>query len=153
MLLNRDYRRVMEGGRFVKLGKTARINKWHSLWIATTCFILLFLLLVVAVFAEDIDAERLADAIYLSEGGENTKYPYGIRSVNCEGETECRRVCINTIRNNKRRWENAKAKGDERSYLEFLAARYAPIASKNDPTGLNKNWLGNVKYFYKRGAK
>lgn len=32
-------------------------------------------------------------------------------------------------------------------YIEFLASRYCPIGADNDPQGLNKNWVKNVKYF------
>jgi hypothetical protein len=89
--------------------------------------------------------DQLADAIYHAEGGKNTNFPYGIKSVRCDSDRECRAICINTIRNNVRRF-----KQDNRgfsSYLEFLANRYAPVGVANDPTNLNRNWLRNVKYF------
>lgn len=94
-----------------------------------------------------INAEILADAIYLAEGGSKTKYPYGIISVKCSGETECRKICLNTIRNNHKRWLNSDK---SLTYLEFLASRYAPIGVSNDPTNLNKHWLGNVQAIYER---
>jgi hypothetical protein len=85
----------------------------------------------------------LADAIYWAEGGEDAKNPYGIKSVKCNEAVDCRKVCKNTIRNNRRRW---KFINDESiSYLRFLAGRYCP--NKGDKTGLNKNWLPNVKYY------
>lgn len=32
-------------------------------------------------------------------------------------------------------------------YIEFLGSRYCPVGADNDPQGLNKNWVKNVKYF------
>jgi predicted amidophosphoribosyltransferase len=96
---------------------------------------------------EVINAERLADAIYRAEGGAKAKKPYGILSIPVRDEAHARRICLNTIRNNVKRWEKAGKPGD---YLEFLARRYAPVGAANDPTGLNKNWLKNVRFFYKQ---
>lgn len=48
-----------------------------------------------------------------------------------------------TIIKNRKRWNG---KGD---FIEFLGSRYAPIGADNDPTGLNKNWVSNVTYWYK----
>jgi hypothetical protein len=98
-------------------------------------------------FAEvPVDVERLAEAIYRAEGGAKAKKPYGILSVPCEGKEHCGRICKNTIRNNIKRWEKA---GKREPYLEFLAKRYAPtIGANNDPNGLNRHWLGNVRSIY-----
>ena len=92
--------------------------------------------------------KKLADAIFLAEGGFKTAYPYGIRSVNCVARSECRQICLNTIRNNRARWKTAGKPG---TYLEFLARRYAPLNSSNDPNGLNRHWLKNVSYFLTKG--
>jgi len=99
--------------------------------------------------AKNYSNEEICDAIYLAEGGEKTKYPYGIKSVKCSGEKECRKICINTVRNNKRRYREYGYK-KYKTFLEFLASRYAPIGAKNDPKNLNKNWLKNVKYFLRK---
>lgn len=98
--------------------------------------------------AFEYDPEILADAIKQAEN--STKYPYGIISVKCSGEAECRRICLNTIRNNYKRWLNSDK---SLTYLEFLASRYAPIGVKNDPTNLNQHWLGNVRAIYERLSK
>lgn len=86
--------------------------------------------------------EQVVEAIYKAEGGERAKKPYGILSVPCSGKAECRNVCYNTVRNNWYRWDKAGRPGD---YLEFLAKRYAPVGVANDPTGLNRNWVKNVR--------
>lgn len=97
---------------------------------------------------DDVGINQYVEAIYLAEGGESTRYPFGILSVSCEGYKECRRICYNTVRNNVGRFEK-QSKYD--NYLEFLASRYAPIGAENDPTGLNVNWIKNVRYFLNNG--
>ena len=87
--------------------------------------------------------ERLSDCIYHIEGGANTKYPYGIKSIPTNGNKElARKYCINTVRNNFYRWQAKGSKGD---YLTFLANAYCPIGASDDPKGLNKNWLRNLR--------
>ena len=92
-----------------------------------------------------VDNNVIVNAIYKSEGGSNTKYPYGIVSIDTNGNEEyARKICYNTVRNNKKRFKNQSIYND---YIEFLGSRYAPIGVSNDPTNLNKNWIKNVKYF------
>ena len=90
--------------------------------------------------------EQIANAIYRAEGGARACVPYGILSVKVKDAADARRICLNTIRNNRRRWQAAGRPGD---YIDFLATRYAPIGAKNDPHGLNNNWAKNVKRFLK----
>jgi len=92
----------------------------------------------------EAEIDLLADAIYWAENSK--KYPYGIMSVTCKGEKDCRKICINTIKNQKKRYKRSTNKRDS-SYLKSLARRYAPIGVDNDPRGLNHNWLSNVMYF------
>lgn len=99
--------------------------------------------------AQDYTNEQIVNAIYLTEGGAKAKVPYGILSVKVSSTEEARRVCYNTVRNNRKRFLK-QAKYDD--FLEFLASRYAPIGASNDPRGLNRNWLKNLKYFLERGC-
>jgi len=99
----------------------------------------LVLLALVATNALALDANRIADAIYRVEGGARAKAPYGILSVKVKDATEARKVCLNTIRNNHRRWQAAGKPG---KFLDFLADRYCPKSA--DPVG-NRNWKKNVK--------
>lgn len=85
-------------------------------------------------------AERLVSVIYRIEGGSRTAYPYGIRSIKT---SDPRRVCLNTVRNNWKRWRAAGSPGE---YLDFLADRYCPAA--DDPVG-NRNWKRNVRELMK----
>ena len=105
----------------------------------------ILLCLVGSTHAEEINNEKLADAIFLAEGGYNAEYLYGIRSVNYDTEQEARRICLNTIKNNRKRFAEYGYK-NYKTYLEFLASRYCPIDCDND-TGTNKYWLKNVRYF------
>lgn len=100
-----------------------------------------FLVLALCGIARgNIDPNRLADAIYKAEGGVRTTHPYGILAH--YKKTTPRQACINTIRHAQKDWNG---KGD---FIEFLGGRYCPIGVKNDPKGLNKNWIKNVKFFY-----
>ena len=95
-----------------------------------------------------INVEVLADAIYRAEGGDKAVKPYGILSVSCDGEVECRRICINTIRNNIKRYNNyGHEKYDD--YLSFLGSRYAPVGADND-NGTNRHWVSNTRAIYKQ---
>lgn len=85
--------------------------------------------------------ERLADAIYVAEGGANTKHPYGV--LKHYVRTTPRTACINTIRHAARDW---KGQGD---FIAFLGARYSPLGAANDPQHLNRNWIHNVQKLMK----
>ncbi len=78
---------------------------------------------------------KIANAIYKLEGGANTRYLYGIKSVRT---TNPRQVCINTINNTHKRWITA---GKPDDFLNYLANRYCPPA--DDPIG-NRNWRKNI---------
>lgn len=89
--------------------------------------------------------DRIVDSIYKLEGGDKTKYPYGIKSIPIKGDTEAarrayaRRICRNTVVNNWARWERA---GATNKYFVFLATRYCPPSA--DPVG-HKNWINNIR--------
>lgn len=86
---------------------------------------------------------EIVDAIYLAEGGAKAQYAYGIRSVPYNSIEEARRICLNTVRNNRKRFSKQTKYKD---YLSFLSSRYCPIGCGND-IGTNKYWLKNVRYF------
>lgn len=109
--------------------------------------ILLMMLMTCSAVAKDVltarEAERIADAIYVIEGGRKAKVPYGILSVKVRDERHARQVCLNTIRNNHVRWKKAGAKGE---FLNFLADRYCP---PSDAAG-NRNWKKNIQAVLKK---
>ena len=109
--------------------------------------LLLLLLLPLVSAGQTPDfVERLANAIQKAEGL-SSRYPYGIKSIappstiktRAELDAWARRICINTIRNNWKRWEKAGRPGE---YIDFLADRYCPPSV--DLVG-NRNWKRNVK--------
>jgi hypothetical protein len=109
-------------------------------WIVLGIF-LASLLLIKSCHAQTIDVERLATAIGKAE---NSKaHPYGI--MQRYRNTTPRQACINTI---KHRLKTFNGHGD---FITYLGSIYAPANATNDPKGLNKNWVNNVKYFYERG--
>jgi len=88
---------------------------------------------------ETMDAtkvNRIAVAIFKSEGGYAAAYLYGIKSVPYRTEAEARRICENSIRNNYTRW---LASGCTNDFIPFMAARYCPFDQIN--------WTRNVNYF------
>lgn len=87
----------------------------------------------------DVEAGRMADAIWQVEGGPRTAFPYGIRSIKTTSAAHARRICINTIQNNHGRWLRAGRPG---AFVDFLADRYCPKAA--DPRG-NANWKRNMR--------
>jgi hypothetical protein len=87
----------------------------------------------------DTEANRLADAIYIAEGGPKAKVPYGILSIKVRDKAHARQICLNTIQNNYRRWMNSGRKGD---FLDFLGNRYCPPGAGAG----NRNWKRNVRH-------
>jgi hypothetical protein len=98
------------------------------------------------------DYSLLADSIRVAEGNPN----YGI--LTHYKHTSYRQACINTCKHAWKDYLNqvdsvrpGALNGTKTGYLTFLANRYAPIGAKNDPMGLNRNWLANVSKLYKGG--
>ena len=81
---------------------------------------------------------QMADAIYKAEGGKKARKPYGVLSIKVSNEAEARKVCINSIRNNYKRWQKAGCPG---GFVDFMADRWCPASA--DPAG-NRNWKKNV---------
>jgi hypothetical protein len=106
-------------------------------------FIFLFLSVLSAAHASGYTDEQIVRAIYKAEGGAKATYLYGIRSVKYGSAQEAYRICLNTVRNNRRRWQRDGAKGD---YLTYLSKKYCPIGCEND-RGTNRYWLKNVRFF------
>ena len=110
------------------------------------CF-LAFLFITANVHAEVINVDMLADSIRLAEN--SIKYPYGIKSINTHGDANvARRICINTIKNNIKRYNKTDMAVD---YITFLGSRYCPAGLCE----MNKNWVKNVKkiYYNRKGLK
>src|SRR4051812_38546859 len=104
---------------------------------------LTILLATIAAAAQTLtekEASRIADAIYLAEGGPKARVPYGILSLKVRDKDHARQICLNTIQKNYQRWKLSQTKDP---FLDFLADRYCP---PTDSTG-NRNWKRNVRSF------
>lgn len=88
--------------------------------------------------ASEIDVDKLATAIRKAENSK--KYPYGIKSIKCSGEIECRKICVNSIKNSRKRWI---ASGMKEDFIVFMGKRYSP-------PDINPNWVRLVKHFYNK---
>ncbi len=102
---------------------------------------------VVLAFGETTDHD-IARAIFKAEGGLKAEYLFGIRSISYETPAQAWQYCLNTIRNQRIRHSKHTC---GLTYIECLSNRYCPLNAKNDPKGLNQNWLSNVSYFLKEG--
>lgn len=123
-------------------------SDWSFFWwfftavlIVLTWICIFFLFRTTLAHADEYTDEEIVNAIRKAEGVWN----YGIKSVKCGTEKECRRVCLRTVHNNRRRYDQGHQPSED--FIKFLANRYAPIGADNDPDGLNQNWQKNVKYF------
>lgn len=95
---------------------------------------------------EGYSEQEWCNAIYWAEGGNNTKHPYGILAK--YKHTSPRQACINTVTHKWRDYSKLPYKTRQRKrFLVYLQERYAPINASNDPGGLNKNWIKNVKWY------
>jgi hypothetical protein len=92
--------------------------------------------------AQDYTNEQIADSIYKAEGGSKTSHPYGI--LKHYKTTTPRQACLNTISHSRRHYNEVCRDID---FIQWLSLTYCPIGAKNDPQNLNKNWVGNVRYF------
>jgi hypothetical protein len=108
-----------------------------------TMFLAVVLSLSSLAYAQEIDVEKFADAIRRAEGNSN----YGVLSIPCKTEAKCRQICVNSIKNNLKRYEKSEKSTD---FVGFMAKRWCPIGAENDPKGLNKNWAKNVRSIYAR---
>ena len=151
--MNLDYRRGLRTGYYLDKHQLRHENEAGAIVAIAVMAALLTVLLAIGLPScanaeESIDGYTVSEyvqAIYIAEGGAKAQYPYGIRSVSCETIQECERIARNTVRNNIRRYRDY-GKDQHAGYLEFLGSRYCPTqGAANDPKGLNKNWIKNVK--------
>lgn len=93
-------------------------------------------------------AETMADSIFRAEGGKKARKPYGVLSIPVTSEAHARRITLNSIRNNWKRWERA---GKPHDFISYMGKRWCPPSA--DPIG-HKNWVRNVRaYLTKHGIQ
>lgn len=62
-------------------------------------------------------------------------------------KTQCEWACATVAKNFERFQESG-----EKDFIAFLGRRWAPVGAENDPKGLNRFWVDNVRHFYDRYA-
>jgi len=100
-----------------------------------------------APYNPEIDVNRLAKAIYIAEGADKTKHPYGI--LTRYKHTTPRQACINTINSALKRF---RQQTKEKDFIAFLGATYCPTTGNlsRAEKALNRNWVKNVKFYYQK---
>lgn len=112
----------------------------------------LFLLLASTVCADNkiivkgYTSGRICEAIRKAEGVHSI-YPYGIKSVSCSTQDECKRVCIKTIRHYRKDFAKLENQGTE-DFIEYSSRRYVA----GDTRANQKSWVKNVKFFLTKEA-
>lgn len=100
--------------------------------------ILFFLILPNILHAKEHTEQTICDAIYIIEGKENARQPFGIETIECKTFMKCKKICLNTIKNNKIRYVKYGHK-KYKTFIEFLASRYCPYNQKN--------WVKMLNYY------
>lgn len=101
-----------------------------------------------AYCVEWLNHDAFKRAIFIAEGGNKAKKPYGVLSVPCVEKSDCGRIVDNSIRNNLKRWARQGGKADADAFIAFFGARWCPLSDTRDKTGLNRHWVGNVQRLY-----
>jgi hypothetical protein len=96
----------------------------------------------------ELNAEKYVNAIYIQEGAEHTRYPYGIKSIPCRTKDACKAICLNTVRNNWTRFKRHGGTGIE-DFTAYIAARYL----KGDTKANQQIWRKNVLKLYGKSQK
>jgi hypothetical protein len=106
--------------------------------------ILLLCLFAITVQAQtlskaDIYFNKLADKIFLAEGGTHTRFAYGIKIKVKDPRATCIKIC-------KDAWSDYCLLGCKGDWIDYLGSIYAPTENAtDDPNHLNKNWPVNVR--------
>ena len=134
------------------------LTELRNVTIAGAITIILVLLLTWRAWgAQQYSNDAIVEAIYQTEGGASAQYLYGIRSVHYTDAAEARRICYNSVRNQRIRHAKGQCpqiiRGTQHDYLTCLWYRYCPPGANNDPKKLNNNWLKNVKRFLGKDEK
>ncbi len=93
------------------------------------------------------DFQRLLKAMVAAEGGPEAF----VKAVRCslpntKDFAEAMQIATTTVQH--RLWDYAAR--DMEAFIDFLAARWAPVGATNDPTNLNQYWAKNVKLLFKK---
>ena len=118
-------------------------NRMGNKWI----FVLLFVFYCYPLwqcYGENLDENKLCEAIYRSEGGDRTNYPYGIKSVSCATKMECKAVCIKTMRHYKKDFARHGGHG-VKNFIKYASFRYVGLRDRT-----REAWEKNVNFYCKK---
>ena len=94
-------------------------------------------------------------AIRIAENGRAGR-EFGVLSEAADTYEAQARIAALSIRNNAfryvsrfREWPVDAQGGLSEAFTKFMASRYAPVGTANDPTNLNQHWVKNVWRVYR----
>ena len=119
-------------------------NKWTLFFLCNVLFWPLFLGRHLAHGGEVVNEEKMCEAIYRSEGGDRTNYPYGIKSVSCATKMECKAVCIKTMRHYKKDFARHGGHG-VKNFIKYASFRYVGLRDRT-----REAWEKNVNFYCKK---
>jgi len=110
--------------------------------------ILLTIYLIFSYFliasANEYTNQDYCNVIYIIEGKEKARQPFGIETIECKTYNKCEQICLNTIANNRIRYKEYGYK-KYKTFEEFLASRYCPFNQVK--------WTKMLKFYLKKGEK
>jgi len=122
------------------------------LWILfVTCYIVWG---DTAIFTD----KQICDCIYIIEGKEKARQPYGIETIECKSKEYCEQICLNTVKNNRVRYKEYGYKqykdyGGRGIKVKFTSFEdfYNHIINtiKIDPRGLTIDRIDNDGHYEK----
>lgn len=117
-------------------------------------------------FPEELPIILATAREYFPEGGDYPVNPYALLLAIREAErgrkgfefgvvavkgTDLRTQCEWACATVKKNFERFRESG-EKDFIAFLGKRWAPVGAENDPKGLNRFFVENVRFFYERFA-
>ena len=134
----RNIRKILHSNNYERDNTNKTWHKWVIMAIGSIIFIVIvgWLCSGCAYSYEIVNVNKLANAIYYSEGGSHTRWPYGIKHH--YKHTSPRQACINTIEHRLQEWDG------QGSFIKYLGLTYSP-------PDINPNWVRMVIYFYNKG--
>ena len=109
-----------------------------------------------AAAANDCTDPTLLCILFAIRSSENGRpgIEFGVLHPRAKDQPNSLRVqagwCAATISKNHKRWLKSKEDVD---FITFLGRRYCPVGADNDPNGLNKHWIKNVRTLTERNLR
>lgn len=149
--LLRAVRKVIRRQRLISTVRT--MPTWPTMYLACVIMGLIFTFsgCIASAFETNCYPKTgytCADIVNAIGKAENSKaHPYGIMVK--YKRTDPWQACMNTV---KHRMRDYIKSGSSEDFVVYLSKTYAPIGASNDPKGLNRNWISNVRYYLAKGV-